>query len=77
MQTPETIKPKPLKTKQSAFHIPNAQIAYGIKLGEGGFGEVYKATWNHNDVAVKKLLLKNRFCRKNNSRREARNSGRF
>ncbi len=34
-------------------------ITFGKLLGSGGFGEVYHGTWRHNDVAVKKLLLKN------------------
>ncbi len=59
IQIAEPKKSRSLSIKQTAFHIPNTQIEYGQKLGEGGFGEVYKATWNHNDVAVKKLLLKN------------------
>src|SRR5690349_2449171 len=34
-------------------------IVFGKVLGSGGFGEVYHGTWRHNDVAVKKLLMKN------------------
>ena len=41
----------------TAFRINNHQIEYGEKLGEGGFGEVYKAKWNHNDVAVGRLAI--------------------
>ncbi len=48
-----------LETKnleQSVFNIPNDEITYGQRLGAGGFGEVYKAMWVHDVVAVKKVL---------------------
>ncbi len=44
-------------TSNPDFIIPNNQIEYGQKLGEGGFGIVYKAIWNYVDVAVKKLMM--------------------
>ncbi len=44
-------------TSNPDFIIPNNQIEYGQKLGEGGFGIVYKAVWNYVDVAVKKLMM--------------------
>ncbi len=44
-------------TSNPDFIIPNNQIEYGQKLGEGGFGVVYKAVWNYVDVAVKKLMM--------------------
>lgn len=42
-----------------AFQIQSKDIVYGVRLGAGGFGEVYKATWEHIDVAVKQLILRN------------------
>jgi serine/threonine protein kinase len=39
------------------LHIPKEQIHYDRKLGTGGFGVVYKATWFKADVAVKQLLI--------------------
>ncbi len=44
-------------TSNPDFIIPNNQIEYGSKLGEGGFGIVYKAVWNYVDVAIKKLMM--------------------
>ncbi len=44
-------------TSNPDFIIPNNQIEYGQKLGEGGFGIVYKGIWNYVDVAVKKLMM--------------------
>ncbi len=41
------------------FRIQNKEIVYGQRLGAGGFGEVFQATWNHTNVAVKQLYLKN------------------
>src|SRR5690349_5045493 len=39
--------------------INHKDIVFGKILGAGGFGEVYHGTWRHNDVAIKKLLMKN------------------
>ncbi len=44
-------------TSNPDFIIPNNQIEYGPKLGEGGFGIVYKGIWNYVDVAIKKLMM--------------------
>ncbi len=30
-------------------------IAFGTKIGEGGYGEVFKASWEGHNVAVKKF----------------------
>jgi len=35
------------------------EIRVGRQLGSGGFGVVYAATWNHDDVAVKKVPMYN------------------
>ena len=37
--------------------IPDAQITQGRLLGQGGYGRVYEAKWNHDTVAVKRLML--------------------
>ena len=37
--------------------IPNSQITEGRFLGQGGYGRVYEAKWNHDTVAVKRLML--------------------
>ncbi|KAJ7714809.1 kinase-like domain-containing protein [Mycena metata] len=29
------------------------EVDYGAEVGEGGFGKVYKGTWNHTEVAIK------------------------
>ncbi|MFA6037776.1 MAG: protein kinase [Legionellales bacterium] len=39
--------------------IPYNDLTIGKKLGSGGFGEVYQATWQHSDVAVKQLRIGN------------------
>ncbi|CAM9695898.1 unnamed protein product [Phaeothamnion confervicola] len=35
--------------------IPRDNLVLGTKIGEGGFGVVYSATWDHTSVAVKLL----------------------
>ncbi len=42
-----------------AFRIQSQEIVYGKRLGAGGFGEVFQAKWDHTEVAVKQLALKN------------------
>ncbi|KAJ7036924.1 kinase-like domain-containing protein [Mycena alexandri] len=29
------------------------EVEYGAEIGQGGFGKVYKGTWNHTEVAIK------------------------
>ncbi len=41
----------------SDFILDYSTIKLGEKLGEGGFGSVYKARWQHQDVAVKQLHM--------------------
>src|SRR5690349_15049477 len=38
--------------------INHKEIILGRELGKGGYGVVYQGTWRHNDVAIKKLLMK-------------------
>ena len=40
------------------FQIDFNSIKMGKKLGQGGFGVVYAATWRYQPVAVKQLLVK-------------------
>lgn len=37
--------------------IPNKELAFGKKLGEGGFGIVRKGSWGGEDVAIKTLRM--------------------
>jgi hypothetical protein len=38
------------------WEIGPAEIMLGPRIGIGSFGEVYRATWRHTDVAVKRFL---------------------
>jgi hypothetical protein len=40
---------------RQAYEIPAAELQLGEKIGEGGFGAVYKGVWRGGEVAVKKL----------------------
>jgi ankyrin repeat protein len=42
-----------------SLEIPYEELTVGKKLGQGGFGVVYQAKWQHADVAVKQLLGNN------------------
>lgn len=56
---PMTSQSPPVKETSglSVSYIINYQeLTFGKKLGQGGFGAVYQATWRHDDVAVKQLL---------------------
>lgn len=53
-------QPPKLNVKIDATHlIPSSDISFDVVIGKGGFGTVYKATWNHNPVAVKMLTGNN------------------
>ncbi len=41
------------------FVIDYRDLKLDQKIGQGGFGEVYKGTWNVLDVAIKKSLMSN------------------
>ena len=45
-----------LKEKDQELLIQYQDLKIGEKLGEGGFGVVYKGTWRVTDVAIKELL---------------------
>ncbi|KAK9814388.1 hypothetical protein WJX72_005059 [[Myrmecia] bisecta] len=38
------------------WEIPAEEIELGPRIGIGSYGEVYRSTWRHTDVAVKRLL---------------------
>lgn len=46
-----------LKQNEVKFQIPYRDITFGQRIGEGGFGEVVKATWLGQKVAVKKIKM--------------------
>lgn len=50
--TPSNNTPGSSKLSETA-RIPNEHIKLEHQIGEGSFGRVYKAKWNHIDVAVK------------------------
>lgn len=58
-QPQKPINPLPeLGQLNISFEIPYFDLTFGEKLGAGGFGVVYKATYQFNDVAVKQLHIK-------------------
>lgn len=38
------------------WEIPAEELEFGPRIGIGSFGEVYRGTWRHTDVAIKKFL---------------------
>lgn len=57
-QSQQNSKPKEDKSLLVSLKdsiIPSSDIQIESKLGEGNFGEVYKANWSGTFVAVKKL----------------------
>ncbi len=53
------IKPILPTSCNTNFIINYSDIALSEKIGSGGFGNVYKAKWGAQEVAVKKLHMKN------------------
>ena len=52
-----TISPKSLASDYDGEKINFQEIELGVKIGQGGFGDVYSATWRDTNVAVKKLRV--------------------
>jgi hypothetical protein len=40
----------------SEWEIDAAEIELGPRIGIGSFGEVFRGSWRHTDVAVKRFL---------------------
>ncbi len=60
IETPSKTKAvKPPTPSNTDFIINYSNIVLGEKIGSGGFGDVFKAKWLGQDVAVKKLHMKN------------------
>ena len=45
-----------IKTKAIKF-IPKSKLNSDVKIGKGGFGNVYRGKWNYIDVAIKQMIL--------------------
>jgi Protein tyrosine and serine/threonine kinase len=48
---------QPLGQINLSFSIPYSTLGFGKKLGQGGFGIVFKGTWQHTEVAIKQLHM--------------------
>jgi Ran GTPase-activating protein (RanGAP) involved in mRNA processing and transport/predicted Ser/Thr protein kinase len=48
---------QPLGQINLSFSIPYAALGFSEKLGQGGFGIVFKGTWQHSEVAIKQLHM--------------------
>lgn len=46
-----------MQTYNADHKILHADLTYGRKLGEGGFGQVFKGSWQHSWVAIKELKI--------------------
>lgn len=42
----------------SVRSIEDSELRKGTQIGQGGYGQVYKASWNNVPVALKLLLVK-------------------
>ena len=58
-KTPVSVKPQAFSVALPFSLIPSRDINFtnAKRLGKGGFGEVWQVTWQHTDVAAKKLLV--------------------
>ena len=41
---------------EDEWEIAPEELLLGPRIGVGSFGEVYRGSWRHTDVAVKRLL---------------------
>jgi hypothetical protein len=52
----DTLAPDVMMSDLTEYRIKYEDIELKEMVGKGGFGEVYKGIYNHQTVAVKKLL---------------------
>ena len=52
-----TMSPTSLASDYNGEKINFQEIELGLQIGQGGFGDVYSATWRNATVAVKKLRV--------------------
>ena len=57
LSSKRAISPKSLASDYDGEKINFQEIELGEKIGQGGFGDVYSATWRNINVAVKKLRV--------------------